>query len=577
MIARRFAALLVALVLPLALGACAGAPPAAQTATAPPATPTVPATAAASPAPTDAGSEGAASPTRTAAPPPTATPTPGPAVEPAGEVTVGGLGAPDSLNPYLDDSQANRWLTPLLFESLLAVAPDDGRLTPALARDVLVSDDGLTLTFHLSENGRWHDGRPVTARDVIFTWQSMLDTPRYHRYWFPPERISALAAPDEATVVVTLPEANCSLLYALGQAPILPQHLLAEEGVFAADFGRAPVGSGPFALARWAGEGDIELVRREDGASAGDRPGLAAWTYRPAADANELQQALAAGAIDAAVLPGAGAAPSGLTSYAFPLPEMYFVAFNLAQPPLDEVLIRQALAQALDRDRILAEALPGGGLLLGNSLGPGHWADRRAGSWPAYDPDRARSLLAEAGLRDVDRDGWLDRDGEPLRLALRTNADNDLRRALAILVSQYWRAVGVNTAVELVDWPILVDDLFTHDFEAVVFSWPLAPDPDQTRYWGSAENTIGSGLNVVSLADDAVDRWLAAGLATPGCDLDARAATYTGLQTRLAELRPYDFLLLPEARLVARPDLRGPAPGLWAGPFWNGGKWFLAE
>ncbi|MFQ5611213.1 MAG: ABC transporter substrate-binding protein [Anaerolineae bacterium] len=563
------------LTLPLLLAACtfSPAPPATArpapgqpaSATPPPAAPTRPTARPTSRPPTP-------TPLARPTPKPTATSiplSPAPTTPPeGGQITVGGLGAPASLNPYLDGSDIAQALTPLLFDSLLAVEPDSGQLTPRLARSFDVSEDARTITFELAAGVRWHDGQPLTARDVLFTWQAMIDADRFHRFWIPPERIDGLAAPDPATITVSLTQPDCSLLYELGQAPILPRHILEATGLFDEGFGRAPVGSGPFVFANWSETEGIQLARNESAWQAA--PFLEGWTYRPFSDTLEMKQALAAGLIDAALLPpGQGADEDGFSTYAVPQAEMFFIAFNLEHPLLGEDKVRRALGHALDREQILAEALGGEGVLLAGSLGPGHWAGDSSLAWPDYDPDLAGALLAGAGLVDTDGDGWLEQEGQTVEIALRTNAGNDLRRSIAILAGQYWRAVGLKTNVELVSWPSVVDDIFTRDYDAVVFSWPLEPDPDQSRFWRSTD------LNIVSFADEAVDGWLQAGLSTPGCAAEGRAALYSRVQQRLAELRPYDFLLLPQATLLAGPNLNGPAPGLWAGPFWNAGKWFL--
>jgi peptide/nickel transport system substrate-binding protein len=564
----------------LMAGSCGrvGAPPPvpvspARTATTPP----VAAPALATSSTSEVNASRLTTPTLAARPSPSPTATPAP-VEPelGGIVTVGGLGSPATLNPYLDDSQPNRLLTSILYDSLLRVQPDDGRLVPNLAQSVVVSEDGLTLTFRLHPDAVWHDGQPVTAADVVFTLNELTDPPHAHRFWFAPERVLELSAPSVSTVVVRLAEPDCSLLYALGQAPILPRHLLNETGLFDDSFGRQPVGSGPFGFAAWHESGEIATVRNETYWQV--PPRLAGWGYRPFDDPVALQMAADSGSIDLAVLPpGAGDGVPGLTRLTYPDPELFFVAFNLNHPLLGRREVRRALAQAIDREQILAESLAGRGLLLAASLPPGHWAAGPELTWPAYDPGQARRLLAQAGLVDSDGDGWLDRAGDPVRLALRTNADNDLRRSLAILVSQYWRQAGLDTTVELTSWPLLVDDLLTHDFDAALFSWPVGPDPDQTHLWQSTEDEIGRGLNVVSFSDVEVDRWLAEGLTAAGCDLAGRSRAYANIQQRLAEVRPYDFLLMPQATVLANPELKGLAAGLWGGVVWNASDWYFEK
>ena len=136
--------------------------------------------------------------------------------------------------------------------------------------------------------------------------------------------------------------------------------------------------------------------------------------------------------------------------------------------------------------------------------------------------------------------------------------------------------MAIDAPLELVGWPVLMDDVFTHDFGAVVFGWPLPAEPDQSQWWLSTENAVGSGSNFVSFADAGVDRWLREALAVPGCDAGRRAELYRQIQRTLAQQRPDDFLLMPDAALVTRVGLKGVRPGPFDSPFWNTTNWYIA-
>jgi peptide/nickel transport system substrate-binding protein len=266
-----------------------------------------------------------------------------------------------------------------------------------------------------------------------------------------------------------------------------------------------------------------------------------------------------------------------LSTYRYPAPEFLFVAFNNDHPVLGDSRVRQALSMAVDREHLLDQALGGAGELIAGSLPAAHWAADPDLVSPPYDPAGARQLLVEAGWSDSDGDGWLDRDGERLRLPVRTNGGNRLRDDVATLIAGYYRAIGVEAAVELVLWGAVVDDLFTHDFDTMVFSWPLSAEPDQSRWWHSTENEIGSGYNFVSFTDETVDRRLEEALALPGCSPGGRSEIYQQIQDVLARQRPYDFLLIPYATLLARPDLHGVEAGPFADPLESAAGWHIAR
>ena len=561
---RFFPILLIPLLISLLLvNACAGSP------TSPTPTPEL-----------DRQMETPTAPAATDTPQPTATLSPpakgGKPPGKGGRVVIGGLGRPDTLNPLLAESETSHALVPLLFDSLLATDPNSGQLTPRLAATWTVADDSQTITFTLRPDARWHDGRPVVAGDVVFTIESARDPALDSLYGPRLSHVAQVRAPDDRTIVVSLDSPHCPSLAALGELPILPQHLPTEvTGTAQSAPHLKPVGSGPFVFVEQTAEGEVRLAGN---ANYWDGPPyLDAWSYRPFETAADLQNALEAGQIDVAWLPP-GRLP-GLTAhhvYRYPAPEFVFVAFNNDHPILGDPQVRLALSMAVDREEILGRTLDGAGTLIAGSLPATHWAADPMLQPPAYDPDRARQLLAAAGWTDSDGDGWLDRNGERLRLPVRTNGGNRLREDVATLVAGYYRALGIDASVEFVGWPVLLDDFFTHDFDAVVFSWPLQAEPDQSRWWLSTENEVGVGDNFVSFADKQVDRMLDEALAVPGCDAGRRAEIYRRIQRALVRERPYDFLFAPDAALVTREGVSGLQPGPFASPFWNVAEWTVS-
>jgi peptide/nickel transport system substrate-binding protein len=268
-----------------------------------------------------------------------------------------------------------------------------------------------------------------------------------------------------------------------------------------------------------------------------------------------------------------------LVDLSYPSARITYLAANFSprnEEPLESE-VRQALAQALDRQAILAELLGGDGQLLPGSLLPDHWAAGDDLAAPEYDPEAARALLAQAGLRDSDGDGWLDREGRRLELGIRTNGDNLLHQQLAWLASSYYRKLGLFARAEGVPFDSLVDDLFTHDFRLAIFSWPVLVDPDQRLYWHSQEETEGVGLNFTSYSNPSLDNLLERGVSIPGCRPEARAQVYNQVQEILAQDRPVDFLFTPNLHVLVGSRLHGLEPGPFAPFTWNATGWYLQQ
>ncbi len=178
---------------------------------------------------------------------------------------------------------------------------------------------------------------------------------------------------------------------------------------------------------------------------------------------------------------------------------------------------------------------------------------------------------------DSDGDGIRDRDGEQLRLRLATNGGNPIREAIAILAQQYYLAVGVAAEVELMRWGNFLQDTFTHDFDLVVFSWPLALDPDGWELWHSSESVLDSGFNFVSYHNPRVDELLLQGLRVPKCEKARRAAIYSEIATILAEDQPHAFLFTPYNLIAVNERVGGVAPSPFAGLHWNLADWYVTR
>lgn len=536
--------LLPALLLP----ACTAA---TTVANAPSPTPKVTAAAVLPPSPTPA-------PTPTLTPTPLPSPTPGPVQ--GGTLVVGLVGRPNTLNPITGDDPALRELTPLLFDTLLQVDPQTARLRPGLAQSWRYSPDGRQVNFELPPNLAWSDGSPLTAAGLV---DSLLAT-RHPAL----EAFSRITAPDDRTLRLTFAAINCAAVTAIAQLPLLPAAEITAT---------LPTGSGPFMVAAGAaGSRTLTLARNPYYRRPAPLNGL---TLRFLQE-DDVGVALSEGQFDVVgPLPARREPfdPPGYTRLTYPAPQMVYLAMNYNPKNGDPLTpeVRQALILALDREAILAKVLSGDGQLLAGPLLPGHWASAEDLLPPPYNPDAARDLLAQAGLRDTDGDGWLDRAGKRVELGIRLSGENSLYQDLGWLLSSYYRDLGLFVRAESVPLDSVVDDLFTHDFSLAIFGWPIPPDPDQRFYWHSAEDTVGLGLNFTSYHNTGLDRLLEEGVATPGCAEQDRAEMYAAAQQILADTRPVDFILAPNHHLLFTNRLQGLNPGPFAPFTWNVADWYV--
>jgi len=513
------------------------------------------------------------------------TPLPAPVATPAprlegGMVVEGGLADWVTLNPMLADDPTSLAIIELLFDRLLAVDPQTGSLRPGLASSWQVSADGLTLTFTLRDDVLWHDGQPFSAADVEFTFKAIANpavgSPRRQADFSLVEEFKAI---DDTTFVVTLVDADCSILYDLGSVSIVPRHILGADDNQTSHFNANPTGTGPFMFGEWVVGDHVTLLRNPS--YWGEVPQLDAWTYKVVANEETLLAGLEADQLDVIPLPlgdlTSVEAAGRFQIHRYPANEYYFIGYNTDHPILGDVRVRRALSQAVDRQRLLDRILGGQGQLLETGLLPAHWAyPQELVSYP-FDLARAAQLLAEASWVDSDGDGIRDRDGEPLILRLTTNGGNPTREAIAILAQQYYLAVGVAAEVELTWWGNFLENTFTHDFDVVIFSWPLALDPDGWELWHSSESVLDSGFNFVSYHNPRVDELLLQGLRVPQCETARRATIYDEIATILAEDQPYTFLFAPYNLIAVNERVGGVAPSPFAGLHWNLADWYVTR
>ena len=417
-----------------------------------------------------------------------------------------------------------------------------GRVVPDLAEGWAAVDD-RTYVFTLKPNQFWHDGRTVTAADVLFTIgilqdPALYDIPGIPDFW----RNVTVEQMDEFTVKFTLPQPFAPFLdnTTIG---LLPQHIYAS--VPALDLAtrpltETPIGAGPMQVS----EITAEYVRLAPSRFyPGQTPYISTLELRFYPDYQRLVAAFEAGEIDgiSRILPADiqnAAARDDLQLFSSVESGYEDILLNLGNPNtpfFQDKRVRQALLYAIDREAVVRDALAGQAVVAHSLLTPENWAYNPNAARYAYDPVRAAALLDEAGWRDSDGDGVRDREGKPLAFVLLVEDDN-LHRTVGAQFASYWQAVGVAAQVSPVSLSGMVADfLAPRTFEAALTDWNQAGDPDPYPKWHSSQ-IGGSGQNYVGWSNAEVDALLDQARQTT--DLAERRALYQQFQTIYAEELP---------------------------------------
>jgi len=492
------------------------------------------------------------------------------------------VGSPLRVNPlYTAFNEADKDLATLVFSGLTRLGPD-GTVLPDLAESWEVSPDARVYTFHLRRGVTWHDGRAFTADDVIFTWSALIDPdfkgePSLGQFWQQVE----CAKQDDLTVVCELPEPYAPFL-AHTTIGILPRHRLeglSAEGLFIAPFNEQPIGTGPFILR--ALNSQRALLESNPSYHWGE-PVIAEIELRFFSDYPSAAAAVQDGRVQGLFL-GPEAGPDileqlgqdkKLQRLASRRNSYTLLYLNTRMPPLDERPVRQALLYALDREAIVADRLDGRAQLADNPIVPGTWAYSDDVRSYRHDPQKARSLLEEAGWQ-INSRGVLEKESREPRLALLT--DNDPERvAIGQEIAQQLRAVGVDTSLQAQAGSELVRDfLLPRRFQAVIYGWDQGYDPDPYPAWHSSQ-VQEQGFNLAGYTDQHLDRILSEARQTS--DLEQRKALYGEFQQIFAEEVPSILLFYPVYNYFVDKDVKGVVLGVLFEPasrFANVHQWYV--
>lgn len=382
-------------------------------------------------------------------------------------------GNPDSLDPHKTSGTLTFQTLKSIYDTL--AEPDmKGKIVPALAQRWEVSDDALTWTFYLRKGVVFHNGDKLTSKDVKATLQRITDkataSPNAKEFG----AISAIETPDDHTVVLKLKEPHSPLLASLssGWGAILPKGLI--DGGH--DFAAQPVGTGPFKLKEWVRDSRIVLVKNGAYWMQG-LPKLDQVNMNIIPERAVQVQGLISGQIDAVEfvdqddIPLLRASPDvrideHLTALIMVMP------MNCSHPVLKDIRVRQAINHAIDKQKVLDMAY-GGGKPIGTFMdyGNAYYKDF-TGLYP-YDPEKAKKLLAEAGVgKDTTLEMFLPQNYEPHVKAGEIYQD---------MLSK----VGLNVKIKLVDWSTWISDVYRgakYDLTVIGHTGKLDPDGTLADY-----------------------------------------------------------------------------------------------
>jgi peptide/nickel transport system substrate-binding protein len=493
------------------------------------------------------------------------------------------IGDITALIPNIASDGSSHEVGGLIYDGLVQV---DRNLNyaPQLAKSWTFSPDCLTLTFSLRDDVKWHDGRPFTAEDVVFTYEAMVHpkTPTAYKDSF--SMISKVEALDPYTVRIEYSKPFARALSSWSMA-MLPKHLLApylaDGRLRESPQNRHPIGTGPYRFQEWRTGEKVVLVANRDYYDG--PPYLGRIVYRVIPSQATIFLELKAQGVDQSALTALQftrqthypAFAKAFRKFRYPSNTYTFFGFNLKDPRFADVRVRRAFAHAINKQEIIDGVRQGLARAATGPIRPGTWAYTDDVRRYPYDPGKARELLAEAGWKDRNGDGVIeDAEGRPFAFTIQTNQGNEERKKIAEIIQQRLEDVGVRAEIQVIEWASFVSEyLKKRRFEAVVMGFGVGTDPDQFVLWHSSQMGPDQ-MNRLSFANAEVDRLLESGRAS--CHETERVKYYQRFQQILAEEQPMVFLYFADALPAVTSRVRGiePAP---AGISWNFTDWFVPE
>lgn len=482
--------------------------------------------------------------------------------EPAyGDALIEGMiGEPSILIPMLAGDSASHNVAGLIYNGLVKYDTDLSVIGD-LADSWDVSPDGLVITFHLRKGVKWADGVEFTADDVMFGYKTIINEKTPTAYSEDFRQVKKAEVLDRYTFRVTYEKPFAPALTSWGNLVVLPAHLLEGKDITKSEFARNPIGMGPYTLNKWTSGQELVLDSNHDYFEG--RPYIDRYIYRIIPDPATMFLELQAGGIDMM-----GLTPiqytkqtetaffkSNYQKFRYPTFAYTYLGFNLKHPFFMDKRVRQAIACAIDKNEIVDVVLFGLGSPSTGPYVPNTWPYNPHVKKYEHDTGKALQLLQEAGWKDTDGDGILDKDRKPFEFTIFTNMGNTLRMNTATIIQWRLARVGIKVEIRALEWSTFINEFIDkRRFQAVILGWSIGLDPDQYDIWHSSK-TKAKEFNFVSYSNPEVDELLDKGRRT--FDIAERKKAYFRIQEILADELPYIFLYVPDATPVVHARFKG--------------------
>jgi peptide/nickel transport system substrate-binding protein len=452
---------------------------------------------------------------------------------------------PINLNPVISEDAYSHAIQVRIFESLVERDHRTLQLVGQIAENFTVGADKLTYTFKLRKNILFHDLKPLTAVDVMFSYEMMMSdkVPNAHKKVYYKD-VQSIAAPDAYTIVFKMKKPYAMALEHLGGFEVIPKHIYS-VGNFMTDERnfRGPVGSGPFKFGEWKNGTRVILTRFEK--YWGPKPEIQKIEYQIIKNDAVALQALKKGDVDSLNLKplqwtrqtNSDKFNREFQKIKYLSTSYRFIGYNMRRPPFNDVRVRHAMAHLMDTERVRTTILEGlAEITTGPFLQQSLQYNKKLKPL-TYDPAKAFELLKAAGYAR-DANGHLAKDGKPFEFELMIPAGGGFADQFVSVLKEDFSKAGINLTLRKLEFQTMLEKINKRDFQSTMLGWQSGIESDPYQLWHTSQRE--KGHNFTNFGNAESDGLIEQARVT--FDAKERNALYHRFHEIVYNEQPYTFL-----------------------------------
>lgn len=478
--------------------------------------------------------------------------------EKGGKLVIGTTELPSTLSPLQPNVFGSNEVLDLLFMKLHRIDASTGKMKPELASSWEFSEDLKAITYYLRKEIKWWDGEPVTAEDVLYTYEKMIDPKTNYPFISTFKLIKKVELIDKYTIKFTFNQVYANLITDSDIMPV-PKHIYEKSET---EFGISKiVGNGPYRVKEWIPGSGLILIANEDYYRG--RPPLDEIIIKHYTNVDALISDFEQGNIDVAlnITPAeakrlAGNQNINVTSK---LGNSYvYIGWNLDNEFLRDKEIRRALTMAINSTQLLNNIFLGMGKISVGPLPPSSWAFNENITPFEYNIEKAKGILAQKGFEDRNRNKILDKNGKDFTLTIITNVESPKRTEILSYVADYLNQLGVKVNAQKLDVNSFISALLNRKYDGFIMGWSVSDKIDPTLYWHSDPKR--GKFNFINYKNATVDSLIEVG--TVMLNRKKAKEIWGEFQRIVYDDQPYTFLIVPNEISATYKRVKGTDEGL---------------